>query len=526
MQNVLLYGAFDIPLRKIYKSHIQTFFHRVMKKLILLAFNLIVLLMSSCSGMNDRMEKMIPADATGVLVIDLPSILSKAKITDGERVLLPQSLQTLIDQNDNQAFCGILNDLPVMGLDTESKVYAFTSEKSFSLVGLIPLSDENAARKVMTQRMGAEFEMVESLSSIFSGEYLCAIDDHVLLVGRMGTLMDRKQATLAALSILKAKAKSIVDVDDVKDCIDQEAELNAYLTPASAKVLTQMEPENAEVSPISTLLGLIAQTDVKALTCRLNINENDAVLNTQIIAAENSDFVTLMNAVMSKPGSDFLEVVPESMEHIFSFSLNGQSMSSMPMMQQLSELMKKLPGSSTLDLRALVGSINGPVAVAGAPDPNLPGVWNMTLAVQCSDPDSLLMPLADYASSMQQPEMRGEEYIYQYDNMMITMGNKGKVVYLKMLDYDMQEESAAKNADLKSLFASSPMVISSRYVLGSAHATFTFNLKDALNGEGVFKCDDKSISAAEALLMTLCSIRPSTTNVEEDEMASVVPMFN
>ena len=52
---------------------------------------LLLLVMAGCA--SDNLEKMIPADATGVVSIDVPDILKKAGMIDDGKIVLPQSLK-------------------------------------------------------------------------------------------------------------------------------------------------------------------------------------------------------------------------------------------------------------------------------------------------------------------------------------------------------------------------------------------------------------------------------------------------
>ena len=77
---------------------------------------LLLLVMTGCA--SDNLEKMIPADATGVVSIDVPDILKKAGMIDDGKIVLPQSLKQVIDANDTSPLCVLLNDLPQMGIPT------------------------------------------------------------------------------------------------------------------------------------------------------------------------------------------------------------------------------------------------------------------------------------------------------------------------------------------------------------------------------------------------------------------------
>ena len=88
-----------------------------------LAIAAMVLLMAACSENN--LEKMVPADATGVVSIDVQEILKQAGMIDDGKIVLPASLQQAIDDNDTSPLCVLLSDLPQLGLETRDKAYLF-----------------------------------------------------------------------------------------------------------------------------------------------------------------------------------------------------------------------------------------------------------------------------------------------------------------------------------------------------------------------------------------------------------------
>ena len=85
----------------------------------------LALTMTACSNVSEKLEKMIPSDATGVISIDVPQILNKASfITDG-KLQVPADLRTIIDENDASPLCQVIDDLPYMGVNQDSKAYMF-----------------------------------------------------------------------------------------------------------------------------------------------------------------------------------------------------------------------------------------------------------------------------------------------------------------------------------------------------------------------------------------------------------------
>ena len=92
-----------------------------------LSATLFLFILTGCA--SDSLEKMISADATGVISLDVPAVLKTAGMLDDGNVVLPESLRQAIDDNDTSPLCILLNDLPQLGIDTDSKAYAFSRSR-------------------------------------------------------------------------------------------------------------------------------------------------------------------------------------------------------------------------------------------------------------------------------------------------------------------------------------------------------------------------------------------------------------
>ena len=70
---------------------------------------IILLHLAGCT--SDNLEKMVPADATGVICIDVPEILENAGMLKGGNIVLPKTLKQAIDENDTSPLCILMADL-------------------------------------------------------------------------------------------------------------------------------------------------------------------------------------------------------------------------------------------------------------------------------------------------------------------------------------------------------------------------------------------------------------------------------
>ena len=495
-----------------------------MKKLKYFAAVLVALLVTACGSKNESLEKMIPADATGVVSIDVPSILKKAQLLQDGDITIPAELQQVMDENDAAVLCQSITDLPVMGIDTGSKAFAFFTVKTFGRVLLVPLSDEDAARKTLSQRLGTDFETVEGLSCVYQQDNLYAIKDGVLMVGTVNMPIEKEKAARTALGMFQRNGRSILEVDQVKDCLNAEGEVNAYLQLDGIKALLKRSTTYKEVARRMPLLEVFTESDIKAMTCAVKLNEANATIDTHFIVDEGSDYLKLMKSTIAKPDASFLKVIPNSMNYVMAMSVNGKQFTQLAQIQPLLKAFAKIPFIGKLNLGQMLATIDGPVAVALARDPYLQGDWNAVIAARSSQPAEVVNTIGRFAQSMgQAPELYDGEYVYQYDNKMIKVGASDGVVYLKMLNYEQTEGYAGDDVAMNDLFSKAAVAVSAHTQAGKTDAYFRYGLADMIDGHGIFTASGDT-PVALALLKVLCSIKPAGAfddMIDEDTSSAI-----
>ena len=474
-----------------------------MKKIYLLFALVSLLLTTACGNMNDDLERMIPADATGVVSINMPEILEKTQLMNDGRIVLPASLQAVIDQNDAAPLCQFFTDLPVMGIDTKSKAYAFFTLKTFGRVLLLPLDDEAAARRIVAQRAGSDFANVEGIDCIYVEDNFYAVSRKILFVGVVNKSMEREKIARTAAAMLKGNSRNITEVAEVKQCIDANDEVNAYFQLEGIKALLKRSKTYKDVVQRMPLIEVFTESDIKAMTCAVKMLPDSVTFNTHFIADENSDYLKLMNITIAKPDAEFLKIIPESMDYILSMSVKGEQFVQLEQIKQLLKAFAKLPYIGRIDLAQMLATIDGPVAVGLANDPHLEGDWNAVVAARSANPYNIVNTIGKFAIALgQAPELYGEEYVYQYDNKMIRVGATDNIFYLKMLNYEQTEGNAGENKALNALFATSPFAVALRSHGGSLR----YGLTDMIDGKGAFTSAG-DVPAPLALLQVLCGVK-------------------
>ncbi len=484
-----------------------------------LSMMLLVIMLTGCAG--DGLEKMIPADATGVVSLDVPEILKKAGMLDGGNVILPKSLQEVIDNNDTSPLCVLLNDLPQMGLDTDSKAYAFFSVKTFGKVLLAKIDDPGKTRKTLEMRVGGDFAQVEGLDCMYVGDNLYAIDGKVLLIGTVNKAMEISRAAKSAKNILAKTSTSIVDNKGVKQVLhNEDAAINVWLQGKGLKTILNKSEVYRELSQKMPLIGIFTESDIDDVVCNISLDDDDVQMKTMIHADENSEYAQLLNTTLSKPSDDVLKAIPNSMDYIFTMCVKGDSFVKLKQIQQLLKMFGKLPYIGRIDLASILSTVDGPFTIGLACDPHLEGEWNMVIATRSNNPDGVLRQISSFANAMgQAPEIYDGEYIYQYENKMIRIGVIDGILYVKMLDYEQTEGYAYEMQPVRDFFSGTLLGIFAQTRNDSVKGYFNFGLEDIFNGTGRFYTDQPKGNATLELLRALCSIKvgDSFGNEESDD---------
>lgn len=483
-----------------------------------IAIVIIAVVFASCSNKNEDLLSVIPADAAGVVSIDLPTIIEKAAIVNSDgNIKLPESVSKVMDDNDSSPLCQLLNDLPVMGIEPECKVYAFITTKTFGSSVLFALDNEDAARKVVENRTGKDFQSIEGIDCIYIEDSFYAISDNVLFISRVNVSKDINTLAKVASSMFSRHAKSITENNEVMECLSAQNDVNAFIQLKGLQLLMSRSNTYRELASRMPLLDVFVESDVQAYIASLNFNEKDATLDVKVKADENSDYIKLLSSTISNPSPDFLKAIPVSMDYIVAMSVKGENLVKLPQVGKLIASFKKIPFVGRLDIEGMMKTIDGPVAAGMAHDVNLDD-WNMVIVARSSQPEAILNHLSHFALALgQQPQIYDGEYIYEYSNKMIKLGVKEGVLYMKMLNYEQTEGYASDNVGAMNLFTVAPMGAYMRSTSTTSGGSFMLGLNDNTSISGTFTPAVNGANPVVAMLEVLCGIKPAPAfdNVEE-----------
>lgn len=491
---------------------------KIFKHIVLFVF---IAILASCSNANEDLEKVIPADAAGVVSVNVESVLGKSGMGKGDAFELPEALRAIVDENDDSPLCQLLNDLPVMGINIDSKVYAFFTVKTFGSVVLMSLDDEDAARKVIERRTGADFAQVDGLDCVYQEDVFYAVQDNILFIGKVNKPMEVSKPAGSAKRMLSRAASNITEDKEIMACIDAENDINAYLKVDGLKLLLNSSNTYCELSRKMPLLEIFTESDVQAYIASVNLNEHNADLDVKVKVDDNSEYIKLLSSTLSTPSADFLKAIPVSMNYIVAMSVKGNNFVKLPQIEQLVKMFKRMPFIGRLDIESMLSTIDGPVAIGLARDPNL-DEWNAVVAAKSTNPEAVVSHISQFASALgQQPEIYDGEYIYQYENKMIKIGVKEGILFVKMLNYEQTEGYAYENDEARTFFEKSPMGV---FVSASkGYGSFKGGLTDMKAINGQFVPADKNANSTVALLQVLCGIKPVSVFEKMDAVDQYMP---
>jgi hypothetical protein len=340
--------------------------------------------------------------------------------------------------------------------------------------------------------------------------------------------MEVSRAAKAAKGILSMTATSITDNKEVKDVLhNHDAEINAWMQGKGLRTILNKSDVYRELSQKMPLIGIFTESDIDAVTCAIDMNDEQVEMNTKIHAADNSEYAQLLNSVLAKPSDEVLKAIPNSMDYIFTMCVKGDAFVKLKQIQQLLGMFGKLPYIGRIDLASILATVDGPFTIGLARDPHLEGEWNVVLATRSTNPDGVLHQISSFANSMgQAPELYEGEYIYQYDNKMIRIGVIDGILYFKMLDYEQTEGYAYEMKPVRDFFSGAMIGIFSQTRNDSVNGYFDFGLEDIFNGKGHFYTNQPKGNATLELLRSLCSIKVGDSfGNEEDEDDGGVSSF-
>lgn len=455
---------------------------------------MLVIGMFSCSDINKQLEEMIPADSRGVVRIDLKSVLDKGQLIDDDgKVAFPPALKNLIDSNDASPAADAISLLKKIGVVNEACVYVFFPKNTFDFAALIAVNEADEAKQEIEKRTGQKFQTVEKVDFLRNGSVSYVFDDDILFIGKETKEDADAQLALTVQSYLHKSSNSIADDADIADCIHRENDVNAYFSVSGIHNAISKSETLTEAVKKFPMITLFTDSDIKAITMHLNFQKEGAEFNAYVKADKKSDYLKLIDATMAKADPSFLKVIPVSMNYIFSISVNGENLMKLDQVKKSVNLLSNLLPTDKFDLRKLIKSIDGPVAIAfsAGDGVNISSVandnWNLAIAAKSKDAANVVNGIVQFASDMgQQDYVKNGRHLFSYQGMPVYLGSQDSVVYAIRIDHELEEEFYYDTPDVKERFAESQLGFFAKVTEPQGESFINFGLKNATEGNGLF----------------------------------------
>lgn len=464
-------------------------------KIIKICFSIILMLcVVSCSKIDENLEKMIPSDSYGVVRINVNSLLEKGHLTDEDQnISIPQSLKDVVNEHDSSPFSKAIELGKKIGINTDGSIYCFFPKHTFRFATLLAIEDGDVAKSEIEKRTGQKFQSIEGVDFLREQSVSYVMEDDYLFVGE--EVKETADATLAlmARSFLHASEPGIDKNADIENVIHHDSDVNAYLSMKGIQQTFAQSESFAEKIKKVPILTLFTDSDIKAIALHLNFENEGAKLEANIKADDHSDYIKLFDATLAQADAGFLKVMPVSMNYIFSISLKGENLLQLSQVKKSINLMNNMPGADQIDIRSMVRSINGPVAIgfSHGDGMNISSIandnWNIALVAKSNDAAKIVNQIVAFASSTGQEDfVKNGRHLFDYEGMPVYLGELDGYVYAIRLDHEMEEEFYYDMPDAKERFSKSQIGFYAKYPDPKGDAFFNVGLNNPTTGEGVY----------------------------------------
>lgn len=495
-----------------------------MKKAGLIVLIALLALMSACSSTDENLRAMIPDDAVGMVAIDVPSVLSKAAMMKGDTITVPQDLAKVIEDADVTLLGDLIKFLPTSGFDLTTSCYVFFSPGVYKAVALIPLADEAKTIALIEKITSSKMQSLSGVDFVSHLDYGYAIDDDVLLVGRFSNPVTAEAGALAASTILDKSKPSLLANDDVaKQIDDAQGDVKAYINVKGMSSILKSNSRFSTVYGNIPAIDIITDSDIKAMIASIKFNmaakEGDsAILKTSFIYDENGQYSKLYDNLIAHDAGDagvVLNALPGELDTYVGIKIDGANLSSQPQMSGVFEMLESAPFTRGLNYKDILSSIKG--ALVFGFGKGQVSDFNFTIGAQTQDASMIVNQVVAVASQRgQSPMMFDGEYVYDFENQGIAMGQAPSVFYLRCVDFETAY-SAVNLPVLSQNINKAAVVFYHQLKVGdNVEGFFNWALLNKTSGEGLYYTNDEKQNVIISLLKYLCWKEPNSSQNEED----------
>ncbi|MGN1246655.1 MAG: DUF4836 family protein [Muribaculaceae bacterium] len=486
-----------------------------MKSLKYLFCTAILLFLAACSKSGDELLRVIPENPSMVVKINMAAVCnSNNLLTDDGALSFPGEIADIFNLHNHSFFARLLKSLPASGICFSEPAYLFSASPEFSQEFIAPLSDSGATRKWLCNLCNENsMQSAKGIDYILNDGTLYAIADDILFIGAAKSSSNVAKLTDAVAAMMKRDGKRLADNTSILKALEGDADATAYIAVQSlCKQAALKQLSFSGFSATDVLSGM----EIDALAMTINLRKSLDV-DAKVIAKPSSAYKMMFGSLISKPSADFLSVMPASMSTMFSASLRGNVLLQMKPVSNLLSTARAFPIIRDFDFKKIINSIDGPVAIGISLDPDFIDEYNVVVAMASTDTDAVIAELNRVAAKYgKHPQQVGNENIYEYFNQRITVGVlNNKYVYFK-LNTDDIDSTPVSDAELKQIFAESPICLN--VTAEGYNVVLAFESSEKISCK-VKPLDDDS-SALITLIDLLCRIDTSSHIDDFDDPAA------
>lgn len=399
---------------------------------------MVLLLITSCNKVDNKMESQIPDDAVIVAKIDIPTLISNLKIEvkDGKMVL-PEKFAKMLEAK-GEDFSEDAAKLINSGIDFEHSIYLFAPDtKELSLVTLVPVSDPAKLKQFLTDEEKASFESKDGLEVANMGEMAYVIKEDLLYV----TSGFKGQDPATIVNGLLTNKKNMGDNASIVHALDAGDDINVYVNTKRVKELAGNDVGNK--LPNGDMAKMLFDLmDIKCSAFHMNLADGEWNISVENEVDDNGDFMKLVNSITTKPSADLLAFMPKATNMgVLNLNLDGEGILNLDMVKAaLGEMGSDPQMAQILDI---VKSVKGPVTLGVAASQLNPEELSGALAFKCGKSKELIDLLKQMLEGSY--TQNGDEYVFnqRIEGYNASLSVKGDVICVKVANRDYTENMAS-----------------------------------------------------------------------------------
>lgn len=467
-----------------------------------------LMMVTSCSNVENQIEEQIPADAVVVVKADVAQLIQHSGVqVNGDKLTLPPKLKELMaqDASEVEAMEKEFAKLKNSGIDFNSCSYAFVTDKvigdsgdDVSSVALIPIDDHNKLINFLKNECDASITEKDGMKIGKNADgFVFVIKDDVmcLTMSNLDNAADRVIAMTSPSSNMTAK-------DEIVKALGTDDDVNVFV---DSKRINKLVSKNIDQyysgEELMFIKSMLDISDAQSAAYHLSLADNEWNIRCENNYDKNSDMAKLLDKVSAKPDASLFSMMPNADNAvIFSLCINGENIAQMDMVKPFIAQAQEDPDFARLI--DLFKSINGPIVAGVATDDLSSGKFNGMLAVNCGKANQLpdligILPFADVVSR------DGNEFVVPQESPSdpkVTLGFKDNLLYAKASTSD--NSATMGNADVKSLFADSRVAFYCTSKIDNMQMQITAGSKDLKNSNAKFWVTEngKKLSPLDALV--------------------------